>query len=207
MQEFYRKCESKKRWELVPLTEVVYINREMLKDNTEPSYEIQYIDIESVTTGNISTPKKMLFSDAPSRARRVVQSGDLLLSMVRPYLKAFAVVNNHDTNLIASTGFAVLTPKVSGLSDYLFAFSISSVFYRQIQDKMVGTAYPAITANDLNEVFFFFLKDSKEIGAITTILNDIIAMTQQAKDVLDGILLIKKIKMKELLNIGGDYHE
>lgn len=56
-------------------------------------------------------------SAAPSRARKAIRAGDVLVSTVRPNLNAVAVVPDHLDGEIASTGFAVLRPKRQGLSE------------------------------------------------------------------------------------------
>lgn len=197
------KCKIEDGWAFKPLTKAVAINNETLKESTPSDYEIQYIDIESVTTGSIHQPQRMVFSKAPSRARRVVKSKDLLISTVRPYLKAFAIVNDSSENLIASTGFAVLTPKLENISEYLFAFAISDAFYNQIQDKMVGTSYPAITANDLKKVVLPMPKSIDEIDKATSILSAIFSNINSCELLIDKLQSMKKMHISEKLNLGG----
>lgn len=72
---------------------------------------INYVDIKSVGTGLYEEPKILMFKDAPSRARRLLQEGDTVISSVRPNLKSFFYSQNLRENTVASTGFAVLTPK------------------------------------------------------------------------------------------------
>jgi len=60
--------------------------------------------------GEIDGIQRLNFKDAPSRARRILSKGDTIVSTVRTYLKAIAFIENVQSNLICSTGFAVLTP-------------------------------------------------------------------------------------------------
>ncbi|KAF5427065.1 type I restriction enzyme, S subunit, partial [Candidatus Methanophagaceae archaeon] len=108
-------------WKVKPLKYTVKINQDSLPENTPEDYEIQYIDIGNVNQdGLVNPPKVMSFDISPSRARRVVKKGDTIVSTVRTYLKAIAYVNSEDENLIASTGFAVLTPTNQMHAMYLY---------------------------------------------------------------------------------------
>jgi len=91
-----------------------------------------------------------LFSDAPSRARRIVQGGDVLISTVRTYLRAIAPVIDPPKNLIASTGFAVIRPRENGLrGEYLGYLLRAEWWIAEIISQSVGVSYPAINASDL----------------------------------------------------------
>ena len=72
--------------------------------------EFQYIDIDSIDNKRqiINKVKTIKIANAPSRANRYTQKGDVIFSMVRPYLRNIAKVMNN--NCIASTGFYVCSP-------------------------------------------------------------------------------------------------
>ena len=98
-------------WEVRRLKYWLGINRKVLPEDTNPGYTFRYIDIGSVAAGRlIESPKRLRFGDAPSRARRVVTHGDTIISTVRTYLKAVWHAETPQESLVASTGFAVLTP-------------------------------------------------------------------------------------------------
>ena len=98
-------------WEVRRLKYWLGINRKVLPEDTNPGYTFRYVDIGSVAAGRlIESPKRLRFGDAPSRARRVVTHGDTIISTVRTYLKAVWHAENPQEFLVASTGFAVLTP-------------------------------------------------------------------------------------------------
>ena len=76
------------------------INPDKLPDHTEPDYELEYVDISTVNLiDGITSTDNYLFDDAPSRARRLVQHGDTIVSTVRTYLKAVAQIQNPPKNL------------------------------------------------------------------------------------------------------------
>lgn len=100
---------------------VASINDEALGEDVHPNYELQYIDIGNVdSSGIIHEIATHSFADAPSRARRRVRDGDVIISCVRTYLQAIAPILNPPDNLIVSTGFAVVRPR-KGVFDAGFA--------------------------------------------------------------------------------------
>ena len=82
-----------KGWEVKKLKDVFYINDLSLPSNTSIDYQFRYIPIEQVSTNYISFDDCELFrfGDAPGRARRILRENDVLISGVRPNLKAFAI--------------------------------------------------------------------------------------------------------------------
>ncbi len=113
--------EIPEHWILSKIKYVSLINNKTLSESTDDDYEIDYIDISSVTSiGEIDGIQRLNFKDAPSRARRILSKGDTIVSTVRIYLKAIAFIENVQSNLICSTGFAVLTPLSKVVPKYLF---------------------------------------------------------------------------------------
>lgn len=101
-------------WEIIPVKYLAKYNYATLAESCSPDFEFSYIDIGSVTyTDGITNYQNFKFKDAPSRARRIVHSGDILVSTVRTYLRAVACVNEHRLPQIASTGFLVLQADTS----------------------------------------------------------------------------------------------
>jgi len=95
-------------WERKKLVDVAEVNRESLGNSFDGG--IEYVDIASVTPGQINETTLYEFSEAPSRARRIVRHGDIIWSCVRPNRRSYAVIWQPASNLIVSTGFAVITP-------------------------------------------------------------------------------------------------
>jgi len=142
-----------KHWDFKPLKCFVRMNQFALKEKTKPDYEIQYIDIGNVTfKGMVNEPEKMLFKNAPSRARRIVKPGDTIMSTVRTYLKAIAFFETADENLITSNGFAVLTLKKNVNPKYLKYLLSSSYFINKVSFWAIGVNYPGINNDRLKAI-------------------------------------------------------
>ena len=141
-------------WDLVRLKYAVQINPETLSEDTDPEYLFDYVDINSVGTGYMSTPPvRQVFCNAPSRARRVMRTGDTAISTVRTYLKAAYHLQRDWPDLIASTGFAILRPPVRIVPALLGHIVQSDAFVRQVVANSVGVAYPAISETKLGTLF------------------------------------------------------
>lgn len=107
-----------------------------------------YLDIGSVDrdTKTVTGATKTKGVEAPSRARQVVQAGDVLVSTVRPNLNAVAQVGEEYHNAVASTGFCVLRPKAGVLhSNYLLHWAKSSAFINDMVARATGANYPAVS--------------------------------------------------------------
>lgn len=137
--------EVPEHWEVKPLKRWVRLNASALGEKTDPDFEFRYVDIGSVQTGRlVKEPERIRFEVAPSRARRVLRRGDTIISTVRTYLKAIWYVSEEADNLIASTGFAVLTPGSGVEPEYLGYVIQSSAFVNRVTANSIGIAYPAI---------------------------------------------------------------
>ena len=137
-------------WEWVRLGSIVY-NRGQIT----PSTDFCYIDIGSIDNKNqkLNPTDTVVAPDkAPSRARKLVDKGDVLYSTVRPYLHNMCIVDRDFSCIpIASTGFAVLTCHAELCNKFLFYYMMSPDFdaYANNTDNAKGVAYPAINDDRL----------------------------------------------------------
>jgi type I restriction enzyme S subunit len=132
-------------WERKRLDAVAEVNRTSLPGCHDG--EIEYVDISSVVPGQITETSVLEFRDAPSRARRIVQHGDIIWSCVRPNRRSYAVIWNPPENLIVSTGFAVITPTAAPTS-FLYCATTTDAFVGYLENHAKGAAYPAVVAGD-----------------------------------------------------------
>lgn len=131
-------------WKIEKLGSVADINRRSLKLSSAPEF-IDYIDISSVSRGTISTTDRLPVEEAPGRARRCVQHGDVIWSCVRPNLRAYALIWEPAVDVVVSTGFAVLS--ATGVpSSYLYLLTTTDEFIEYLEKTATGAAYPAVTA-------------------------------------------------------------
>ena len=114
--------------------------------STKPSSDFVYIDVDAVNNrlNIIDNPKKVRFENAPSRATRKLHKNDLLFSMVRPYLKNIALVDDIYIDAIASTGFYVITPSLGYYPMFLFYLMLSNYVVDGLNAFMKGDNSPSI---------------------------------------------------------------
>jgi len=109
-----------------------------------------YADIDSINNRtNTCTPKKVETRYAPSRASRFTQKGDVVFSMVRPYLKNIAKIEMD--NCIASTGFYVCSPTLALNGDYCFHLMISDYVVNGLNLYMKGDNSPSINIHNVED--------------------------------------------------------
>lgn len=130
------------------------INDEALPENVDPDFEIAYIDIGNVdSSGTIHEIVDYRFEAAPSRARRVVRDGDVIISTVRTYLQAIAPIINPPENLIVSTGFAVVRPRPDQLDPGFCRYAVREPrFLAEVEMRSTGISYPAINASEIGDI-------------------------------------------------------
>lgn len=167
-------------WEVVWLGDVAEANA----DNWDPEEgnDILYLDLTSVSSpGVLSEPRQLPASEAPSRARRRVVGGDILVSTVRPNLRGFARVTEERPDLVASTGFTVLTPRTHTSGAFLYHHVMSQRFANHLNAATTGQAYPAVRPSDVTG-FPIALPPLEEQQAIAGMLDAVDAAVERARE-------------------------
>ena len=159
-------------WEWTRLRNIVFSHGQRV-----PSAKFSYIDIGSIDNKNqcLNTSENIIEpQNAPSRARRIVESGDILYSTVRPYLHNMCIVDKQFSYTpIASTGLAVLACHTGVCNRFLFIYLQSPQFdlYANDGDNAKGVAYPAINDEKLYAAFVPVPPFSEQQRIISKIQN------------------------------------
>ena len=186
-------------WEVKKLGKVGEIDKKSLNSNTDKEYEFDYISLSDVDSDQFSIKtSKQKFKNAPSRARRIVKKGDVLLSTVRPNLEGFTIIRDEVKDLIASTGFAVITSKNELHNEYLFNFLFSNIIKRQFHKLLVGSNYPAINSSDVKNLKIPLppLLEQKKIADCLSTWDSAIEKQSQ---LINALTPRKKALMQQLL--------
>ena len=130
-----------------------YLYKPMKSTKPKGSF-FNYIDIDSIDNAkqSIDCVKVVKTENAPSRASRHTQKGDIVFSMVRPYLKNIAIVPDNDC--IASTGFYVCSPSNVEISKYCYYVMISDYTVSGLNQFMKGDNSPSINKSDIDNWLF-----------------------------------------------------
>jgi type I restriction enzyme, S subunit len=160
-------------WDYVPLKTIAHINKQSLKSSTKTDYRFKYLDISSILEPKIiGELTEMTYSEAPSRARRVVSENSIVLALVRPYQKSFVKVENAE-NIIASTGTGVVDVFSNFNPSFVFHQFFSVKFSQFCENRMTGTSYPAITPKDLEDFEIAVSTDESKMNKIAMELDKI----------------------------------
>ncbi|WP_020078394.1 restriction endonuclease subunit S [Klebsiella aerogenes] len=158
-----------------------------------------YVDIGSINRDLkcIESPQKLIGKDAPSRARKVISAGDILVSLTRPNLNAVAMVPFELENQIATTGFEVIKPILVD-SRYIFALTRSKDFIDSISGAVQGALYPAAKSSDVQD-YTFLLPPLAEQNIIADKLDVLLSQVETTKKRLRRIPdLLKRFRQSVL---------
>lgn len=156
----------------------------------------RYIDIDAIDNKRqiVKAPKLILTEKAPSRASRGVETGNILFSMVRPYLKNIAQIDSDLSDCIASTGFYVCRCKPELNSRFLYYLFIFDKTIDYLMQFMKGDNSPSIRKDDLLNMKID-LPTIEEQQEIVNILDNLLAKYNKIKNLeqqLEKIELLKK---------------
>lgn len=157
--------------------------REITSDRgqTTPGAPFTYIDVTAINkeAGVVAEPKVLLPTDAPSRARKITQKGDVIYSCVRPYLLNVAVIEqDFDPAPIASTAFAILNGYGFVLPRYIWIVLRTPFMIECVEATQRGQAYPAINDADF-AVLPFPLPPLAEQHRIVAKVDELMALCDQ----------------------------
>jgi type I restriction enzyme S subunit len=153
----------------------------------------QYIDLSAVDQDAklITGAREVPCGEAPSRARQLVESGDILVSTVRPNLNGVARVPEQLDGATASTGFCVLRAnKTKANGAYLFHWVKSPAFITDMISKATGASYPAVSDRIIfdSQIPLPPLAEQKRIAAILDAADALRTKRREALAQLDALL-------------------
>ena len=166
--------------------------------------EFKYIDIDSIDNKNhrIISPKILKVKNAPSRASRYTQPGDVLFSMVRPYLKNIALVE--EGSCIASTGFFVCSPMQLLTSEYCYYMMLSDYVVYGLNQYMKGDNSPSINNGHITSWLYPIPPINEQLRITTEIKKWFVFIDDLESGKIELESLIKQVKSKILdLAISG----
>lgn len=137
-------------WSVKRLKHLAVLNPDVLSEEANPTLEISYVDIGGVDSlGRITEREQMTFASAPSRARRRVRNGDVIVSTVRTYLRAIAPIIEPEPDMVVSTGFAVVRPEKDLTTSYAAYALRAPYFVERVVANSKGVSFPAINESEM----------------------------------------------------------
>lgn len=175
--------EYSEEWEKKRLKDISKINPKLM--NEFPS-EFDYIDLESVYKGKINKVSRVTNENAPSRAQRVAQRGDVFFQTVRPYQQNNFVFLDDRYSTVVSTGYAQIRSNMN--SFYIYNLLLTSTFLNKVLINCTGSNYPAINSNDLGNISIRISTNENEkqkIGEFFSKLDRQIELEEQKLSLLE----------------------
>ena len=155
-------------WSRTRLKNIAEINARSLSATTADDYTLRYLEISNVNNRGIiseAAVEELSYIDAPSRAKRIVQSGDTVISSVRPNLQAVAHIDQASDNFIASTGFYVVSPNQNSLNaKYTYYLLLSEDTKQYLEAVAKGVGYPAVDDKDFVTIKFLLPSIDEQRG-------------------------------------------
>ncbi len=153
--------EAQDEWPEKSLNQYVELNKSSISKKYDFK-EIQYLDTGSLTKGKISELQTMLLSEAPSRAKRLVNEFDIIISTVRPDQCHYGICIDPPSNLVVSTGFCVISGK--SISPFFIYYLLTSEdmteYLHSIAEGSTST-YPSLKPEDIGNVLFLYPGEEK----------------------------------------------
>ena len=155
-------------WVEKPLGEAL-VKTETTDPTRSPQTEFDYIDVSSVSkeTLAIEETQRLQGKDAPSRARKLVRTNDVLFATIRPTLRRIAIVPEELDSQVCSTGYFVLRAKPDVDHRLVFYFLQTETFMTAMETLQKGASYPAVTDGDVRSqpIPIPPLKEQKKIAS------------------------------------------
>jgi len=187
-------------WQVIYVKELADIDPENLPRSTDHDYSFNYISLEQVEHGRLIGTTEVRFENAPSRARRVVKQGDVLISTVRPNLKSHLYFQSQVSNAVCSTGFSVIRVKQEAADPrFIFFHFFEHIVNKQIEKILAGSNYPAINSGDVKSIQIPCPPTLDEQFAISEILVDLDTEIQALEQRRSKTAELKQGMMQELL--------
>ena len=130
-------------WSQGVIADIAKLNAKSWTKKNQPE-QVYYVDLANTKNGVIETVTSYDFSEAPSRARRILNSGDTIVGTVRPGNRSFAFIGDTEQPLTGSTGFAVLSPKEECWTSFVYLATTNDDSIDEYDRLADGGAYPAI---------------------------------------------------------------
>ena len=161
---------------------------------------IDYIDISAVDneTKKVTGYQTITFGESPSRARKAVKRGNILVSTVRPNLNAVALLEEDTPNVsVASTGFCVLESKDDVDPRFIFNFCKSKPFIDDMVSQATGASYPAVSDKIVRSALIpkYSYQEQQHISNVLDKLAGIIDSRRIELQKLDKLIKARFVEM------------
>ena len=147
--------------------------------------EYNYVEIGDVNVGDGSVSfNKVETSELPDNAKRILHKNDILISKVRPYRGAVAIIDFEQEDLIGSGAFTVLQEKSTYKNETLQILFRTAVYKDWLLKWNVGSSYPVIKDEDILNLPIPILPDQIQTK-IASLIQQSFECKAQSKQLLE----------------------
>lgn len=171
----------------------------------------KYIDLTAVSRETLRITNSVLINstNAPSRARKILNTNDVIFATTRPTLKRIAKINKQFNNQICSTGYVVLRSNRNEIEpEFIFYYLQTEIFMKRMESIQRGTSYPAVTDKDVKETDIPKPKTIEEQKHIVAKLDKVFEAIDKARTNVEKNLNNAKelfqSKLNEIFSQKGD---
>ena len=182
--------------EKIKLSEIVRANPSSWSKNLGWSH-IRYLDTANITEGRINEIVSFDTQEdkIPSRARRIVENGDVIYSTVRPNQLHYGIIKGIPENLLVSTGFVVLRNKKPKEYDLRYIYHL--ITQKNLTEYLHGvaenntSAYPSLKPEDITNLEFHFpsLGQQRSVSDFVELLDDKVENNRRMNETLEEMTL------------------
>ena len=179
-------------WEEKTLSEVC-TKTTNIKWQEHKGEEFQYVDLSSVSRETLEVTETVIVNDenAPSRAKKNIEKGDVIFATTRPTLKRATIIREELDGQICSTGYVVLRPNEQISTDWIFFYLLTSTFMDRMETLQRGASYPAVSDKDVkSSVLSIPTSNSTE--------KEYIVIMRQLREGTNGLILQYKEKLDSI---------
>ncbi len=173
-------------WEEKTLGEVL-VKTETIDPTKKPQEKFIYLDVSSVNkeTKEIENVSVLLGKDAPSRAKKLVRTNDVIFATVRPTHSRVALITEEYNEQVCSTGYFVLRAKGFLSNNLVYYFLLTYDFNKQMEKLQKGASYPAVTDSEVKGIYIPFPKSLKEQNKIVQKLDALSSETKKLEAIYE----------------------
>lgn len=183
-----------KGWPTVTLGDCIEVNDATYTSKDDWPF-VNYLDTANITENRVGQIQHLGVGrdQVPSRARRKVQSGDIVYSMVRPNQRHYGLLKKVPENFLVSTGFAVFRAKEDRAhTDFLYWLLTQDSVVDQLHTvaEHSASAYPSIRPADIEQLTLSLppIPVQRAIANILGALDDKIELNRRMSETLETVV-------------------
>jgi len=164
------------------ITTICNLNGKNFKPEDKTTYN--YIELSNVgKTGDVNGCTTNLGEELPSRARRKVNTNDVIISSIEGSLDSCALITKEYDNALCSTGFYVINSKIINSETLLVLFK-SELMQNVLKQNCSGTILTGMNKDDFLNINIPKIKESTQ-QKIAKLIEQSFSLKKQSEHLLE----------------------